>query len=116
MKTAAVPALGPAEAVALAPKVRSLRPEPATVTLHVGQIVDFSTLTIIVVDSAGKDRGQLLGYDFSIKPGEAAEAVPRKITGKRPGETDLVIHYPRSAWKSRIDPRAEAKIHIVVKP
>ncbi|MEP6492502.1 MAG: hypothetical protein ABJF01_07485 [bacterium] len=115
LKSAVVPVLGATEVTALAPKVRSLRAEPSTVTIHVGQTVEFTSLRIIAVDSAGHDRGQILGYDFGIKPGEAAEAVPRKLTGKRPGETDLVIHYPGSAWKPRTDPRAEVKVHVIVK-
>jgi hypothetical protein len=114
--SAALHALDPAEATALAPKVRSIRATPGTITLRVGQTIPFSAITVTVVDSAGRDRGKLLGYDFSIKPGEPAEAIPRQITGKHAGETDFVVRYPRTAWKPRADPRAEAKVHVIVKP
>lgn len=112
----AVRALDTAEVRALAPKVRSIHATPATITLRVGETVEFSAITVTIVDSAGRTRGQLPAYDFSIKPGEPAEAVPRHITGKRPGETDLVVRYPRISWKARDDPRVEAKVHVIVKP
>jgi hypothetical protein len=113
---AAIHALDQAEVIALAPKVRTIRATPGTITLRVGQTIPFSAITITVVDSTGRDRGKLVGYDFSIKPGEPAEAIPRQITGKRAGETDFVVRYPRTAWKPRADPRAEAKVHVIVKP
>ena len=108
--------LDPAEVIALAPKVRSIRATPSTITIRVGQTIQLSAITVTVVDSAGRDRGLLLGYDFSIKPGEPAEAIPRQITGVRAGETDFIVRYPRTAWKPRVDARAEAKIHVIVKP
>jgi hypothetical protein len=112
----AVRVLDAAEVTALAPKVRSIHATPATITLRVGETVQLSAITVTAVDSAGRTRGQLAGYDFSIKPGEPAEVVPRHITGKRPGQTDLIVRYPRMAWKARSDPRVETKIHVIVKP
>jgi len=112
----AVHVLDAAEVTALAPKVRSIHVTPTTITLRVGETVQFTAITVTVVDSAGRTRGQLPGYDFSSKPGEPAEAVPRHITGMRPGETDLIVRYPRISWKARSDPRVEAKVHVIVKP
>jgi len=107
-------ALDPGEMISLAPKVRSITAEPSTVTLHVGEIVSLGKIVVTVIDSSGKPRGNLIGYDFSIKPGEPATAVPRQITGVRPGTTELVIRYPRTAWKARTDPRVEAHVKVVV--
>ncbi len=107
--------LAPAEMISLAPKVRSITAEPSTLTLRVGETVSLGRIIVTVIDSSGKARGTLIGYDFSIKPGEPATAVPRQITGMRPGTTDLVIHYPRTAWKARTDPRVEAHVKIIVK-
>lgn len=112
----AVRVLDTAEVRALAPKVRSIHATPASITLRVGETVQFSAITVTIVDSAGVTRGQLPAYDFSSKPGEPAEAVPRHITGMRPGEMDLIVRYPRISWKARSDPRVEAKIHVIVKP
>lgn len=107
--------LDAAQVTALAPKVRSIHATPATITLRVGETVQFNAITVTVVDSTGRVRGQLPAFDFSIKPDEPAEAVPRHVTGKRPGETDLIIRYPRASWKARSDPRVETKVHVIVK-
>src|SRR5262245_10268224 len=102
------------EMIALAPKVRSIKADPTTLTLHVGETMSFDKVTVTVIDSSGKSRGRLVGYDFAIKPGEPATAVPRQVTGVRPGTTELRIIYPRSAWKVRADPRVETRVKIVV--
>jgi hypothetical protein len=115
-KAATLPVLDDAASRALAAVVKNIRAEPGTITLHVGQSVQLSTINVIVVDSAGKDRGRLIGFDFGIPKGAAAEAVPRQITGKRPGTAVLTIHYPTTAWKARSDPRAAATVKIDVQP
>ena len=108
-------ALDANEMVSLAPKVKGINAEPATLTLHVGETVSLDKIAVTVIDSSGKTRGTLIGYDFVIKPGEAASARPRQITGVRPGTADLVLRYPRTAWKARTDPRVEAHVKVVVK-
>lgn len=108
-------ALDANEMASLAPKVKAITAAPATLTLHVGETVSLDKVTVTVIDSSGKARGILIGYDFVIKPGEPASAVPRQVTGVRPGTTDLVIRYPRTAWKARTDPRVEAHVKVVVK-
>jgi hypothetical protein len=110
----ALKVLDPNEMIAIAPKVRAIKAEPATLTLHVGETVGFDRITVSVIDSSGRARGRLLGYDFGIKPGEPATAVPRQVAGVRPGTTELTIRYPRSSWKARTDPRVETKVKIVV--
>lgn len=115
-KAAALPALDDAGMRSIVPVVKSIRAEPATLTISVGQTVQLSRINVIAVDSSGKDRGRLSGFDFKIPAGEAAVAVPRQVTGKRPGTAVLTIHYPTSAWKGRRDPRPEATVKFVVKP
>jgi hypothetical protein len=110
----AIKTLDPDEMIAIAPKVRAIKAKPATLTLHVGETVSFDRFTVTVIDSSGRARGRLLGYDFAIKPGEPATAVPRQVTGVRPGTTELAIRYPRSSWKARKDPRVETTVKIVV--
>jgi len=112
---ASLKALGDADVLSLAPKVRSITAEPSSLTIHVGQTVSLNKIIVTVFDSSGKARGNLIGYDFQIKPGEAAKAVPRQVTGVSPGTADLVIHYPRAAWKMRTDARPEAHVKVVVK-
>lgn len=116
LKSAALPLLDADGLRALAPSIKSIRAEPGAISLRVGQTVQLATITVIAVDSAGKDRARLNGFDFGIKPGGPAEAVPRKITGVRAGTTELTIHYPTTAWKVRADPRPAATVKIQVKP
>jgi hypothetical protein len=120
--TSSVGAQGPVrilkfeELAALAPKVASLRASPKSITLHVGQTVSLDSIKVTVLDSAGRVLGLLQGYDFGIQPNQPATAEPRKMTGVRPGTTELAIRFPRNAWKARTDPRAEVKVRVVVKP
>ena len=107
------PGLTQPEMAALAPKVQLIRVEPKSVKIHVGEVMPLDRLTVTVFDSAGKNRGRLASYDFVIAPNQPASAFPGKITGVREGTTELVIHYPTFAWR-RPDPRAEAKVKIVV--
>ena len=111
---ASLKALGDADVLSLAPKVRSITAEPSRLTIHVGQTVSLNKIVVTVFDSSGKARGNLIGYDFQIKPGEPAKAVPRQVTGLRPGAADLIIRYPRAGWKARNDARPEAHVKIVV--
>jgi hypothetical protein len=106
--------LDPTQVIALVPKVKAIKADPTTLTLHVGETVSLGRITVTVIDSAGRTAGALIGYDFAIKPGEPATAMPRQVTGVRPGTTELAILYPRSAWTARKDPRAETKVKIVV--
>ena len=95
---------------------KSLRIEPTSLTIKVGQRVNLDTLKVTVFDSAGRVRGRLAAFDFvNIKPGEPASVVPRTLTGVHPGTTELVVRYPKLGWK-RADPRPEAKVNVVVKP
>lgn len=111
---AQLPAIPEGQLVALAKSVKTLRVEPTTITIKVGQKVDLNKLVVVVVDSAGKARGRLAGFDFANLPaGAPASVVPRVITGVHPGTTDLAIRFPRNFWK-RPDPRAEATVKIVV--
>ena len=100
----------------LAQTVKSLRVEPTSLTIKVGQRIGLDTLTVTAIDSAGRVRGRLAAFDFvNIKPGEPASVVPRTLTGVHPGTTELVVRYPKLAWK-RPDLRPEAKVKVVVKP
>jgi hypothetical protein len=110
----ALKALDQNEMIALAPTVRSIKANPTSLTVHVGETLSFDKVTVTVIDSSGTSRGRLIGFDFAIKPGEPAVAVPRQVTGVRPGTTELRIIYPRSAWKARADPRVETRVKIVV--
>jgi hypothetical protein len=100
--------------IAYAKTVKSLRVQPHTVRLKVGEKIDLSKFVVTVIDSSGKVVGRLAGFDFTqFGPNDAVSVVPRVITAVRPGTSELTIRYPRNFWK-RPDPRAEAKVQIVV--
>ena len=104
------------DVVRIAPTVRTIIASPKTLTVHVGQTVSLDAITVTVVDSMGHLLGRLEGYDFVIPPGQAASAMPRKITGVHAGETTLTVKYPRSAWAAQRDPRVQTTVKVVVTP
>ena len=108
-----LPAIPEARLADVAKSVKTLRVQPQTVTLKVGEKLDLNRLVVTVFDSAGRPVGRLAGYDFSIPKDQPASVVPRVVTGDRPGSADLTIRYPRNFWK-RPDARAEVKVNIVV--
>ena len=111
---AQLPAIPEGQLVVVAKSIKTLRVEPQTITLKVGEKMDLSRFVVTAIDSAGKSRGRLAGFDFSnFGPNDPVSAVPRVITGVRPGTAELILRYPRSFWK-RPDPRAEAKVKVIV--
>jgi hypothetical protein len=109
-----LPAIPEGQLTAVAKSIKTLSVQPQTITLKVGQKVDLNTLVVVAIDSAGKPRGRLAGFDFAnLPPGAPASVVPRVVTGVHPGTTELAIRFPRNFWK-RPDPRAETKVKIVV--
>ena len=108
-----LPAIPEGRLTVVAKSVKSLSVQPQTVTLKVGQKMDLNRLVVTVLDSAGHAVGRLAGYDFSIPEHKPASVVPRVVTGDSVGTAELTIRYPRNFWK-RADPRAEAKVKIVV--
>jgi hypothetical protein len=109
-----LPAIPEGQLVAQSRTVKSLRVEPQTITMKVGEKVDLNRFVVTVLDSSGKAVGRLAGFDFTqLGPNEPASVMPRVLTGLRPGTTEITFRYPRNFWK-RPDPRAEAKVKIVV--
>lgn len=110
-----LPAIPEGQLIAQAKTVKALRVEPQTITMKVGEKVDLNRFVVTVIDSAGKPIGRLAGFDFTqLGPNEPASVMPRVLTGLRPGTTEIIFRYPRNFWK-RPDPRAEARVRIVVK-
>ncbi len=116
LKSATLKVLDVPTLTAMAPVVRALRAEPGTITLRVGQSMSLDALTVVVVDTAGHDRGKIVGFDFGIPPGSAAEVVPRTIVGKRPGTATLTVRFPSAAWKGRTNPRPATTVKVTVTP
>jgi hypothetical protein len=108
--------IAPGDVIAVGRTIKSVKAQPKTITVRVGQTVGLDVITVTAIDSAGEVRGRLAGYDFGIAPGSAADAVPRKITGVRPGTAVLTVRYPRSGWTGRTDPRPFDTVKVVVTP
>lgn len=99
---------------AFAPRVRLLRAEPSTLTLHVGQTMDLSALEVIVLDGSGRRLGVTRDFDFGMKPGEPASVFPKRITAQRVGKTVLTLHYPRSAWSGTLESRPSVDVPVTI--
>ena len=99
---------------ALQKRVRLLRAEPKTLTLHVGQTVDLNSLKIIVIDDAGRQLGRTREFDFAMKPGEPASVFPKRITGDRVGKTVLTLRFPRTAWTGSPTSRPSVDVPVTI--
>lgn len=101
-----------------AKRVKSVKAEPATITMRVGQKLNLTSFSLLALDSADKAQGRLTKFDFAvIPPGEAASVLPTGLTAERAGTTTLTLRYPRGAWeKVRSGTRPEAKVTVTVTP
>lgn len=101
-----------------AKRVKSVKAEPAAITMRVGQKLNLTSFTLLALDSADKVHGRLTTFDFAvIPPGEAASVLPTGLTAERAGTTTLILRYPRGAWtKVRTGTRPEAKVSVTVTP
>lgn len=114
---AQAPALTDDEVLDFAKRVKSVRAEPAALKVRVGQKMNLASITVTVLDSAGKVRGRLAGFDFAMRPGQAAILAPGSFTGGQAGTDTLFLRYPRRAWeKVRTGTRPEAKVIVTVTP
>lgn len=95
-----------------AKRVRLLRAEPKTLTLHVGQTVSLTNFKISVIDGSGRQLGVTREFDFVVKPGEPATVFPKQITGQRVGKTVLTLRYPNVAWTD--DPTKRPSVNVPV--
>jgi len=93
-------------------RVRLLRAEPKTLTLHVGQTLSLTNFKIIVIDGSGRQLGATREFDFVVKPGEPATVFPKQITGQRVGKTVLTLRYPNTAWAG--DPTSRPSVNVPV--
>jgi hypothetical protein len=113
---AAVPDIPMDQLGTVAGRVRVLRATPASITMRVGQTIPLDSVRVYAVDANVHDIGRLRAFNFAIKPGEPASAVPRQFTGVRPGTTTLRVSYPSAPWGKRTGERPAATVNIVVKP
>jgi hypothetical protein len=99
---------------ALANRVRLLRAEPKTLTLHVGQTVSLTNFKIVVIDGSGRRLGATREFDFVVKPGEPATVFPKQITGQRVGKTVLTLRYPKAAWTADVTSRPSVDVPVTI--
>lgn len=99
---------------AFATRVRLLRAEPKTLTLHVGQTLSLNDFKIIVIDGSGRKLGATREFDFIVKPGEPATVFPKQITGQRVGKTVLTLRYPKTAWSGDATSRPSVDIPVTI--
>lgn len=100
----------------IAPRVAALRAIPSTLAIRVGQTIQLDSIHLIAMDTQGHDIGRLRAFNFGIKPGEAATAVPRQVTGGRVGVTELRLSYPSAPWGKRVQERPFTIVKVTVTP
>ncbi len=113
---AAIPDIAIDQLPVVAGRVRAVRATPATITLRVGQTLPLDSIRVYAVDAKGHDIGRLRAFNFGIKPGEPATAVPRQFTGVRPGTTQIHLSFPSAPWGKRTGERPATTVTLVVKP
>ena len=112
--TSQLPELTMDQLRAVAPRVHLLRADPKSLTLHVGQTVDFSNMKVIVVDGSGRQLGMTRAFSFAVKPGEPASVMPKRITGERIGKTVLTLRYPKTAWTGAEASRPSVDVPVTI--
>lgn len=121
---------------ALMARAASVRAEPASITMWVGDTVSSSMIRVIVLDQNGAPLGFLSLRDARLEPGAASlarrgtavsrggaevaearaagEGGPPVIVGRHAGESVLELRVPRGLWRGHSAPRPVASVRITV--
>src|SRR3954451_16879813 len=67
----------------IADRVRALRATPSTITMRAGQSIPLDSIRVYALDANGHDIGRLVVFNFAIKPGEPAMAMPGRISATK---------------------------------
>jgi hypothetical protein len=73
----------------LAPRIASLRAEPESLLVPPGGEISLDRISIFVLDSAGNPLGHTRWVRWSYSPGSAARFDGMRITGRKPGRTEM---------------------------
>lgn len=88
----------------IAPRIATIRLEPAELRLQVGDTLSIrSAVKVVAVDSAGRSLGTLPVYNVGMTPGAAVLTESQSVTGRGPGESELRISFPQSMAAGRND-------------
>ena len=102
--SAAIPIARYAE---IAPSIARLRVDPAEIRIKSGDTVSVADrVKVYAIDTAGVTLGSLSTYDFSLTTGAVSPILAggRRIVGERPGESYIVVSFPRALWTGRGEP------------
>jgi hypothetical protein len=99
---------------AVASRVHTLRVESPLAALRVGDTLSLDTVVVAAYDSAGIRIGRLRTFDMSSPPGAVANVGRRQLLARRAGTTDIVIRFPRVAWRGRDDELVSVTVSVRV--
>ena len=91
----------------IAPRIARLRVAPAEIRIRSGDTLSVADrVKVYAIDTAGVTLGSLSTYDFSLTTGavSAILAGGRRVVGERPGESYIVVSFPRALWTGRGEP------------
>jgi hypothetical protein len=91
----------------IAPRIARLRVAPAEIRIRAGDtLLVAERVKVYAIDTAGVTLGSLSTYDFSLTTGAVSPIVGggRMIVGERPGESYIVVSFPRALWTGRGEP------------
>ncbi len=91
----------------IAPRIARLRVAPAEIRIRSGDTLSVADrVKVYAIDTAGVTLGSLSTYDFSLTTGAVSPILAggRKVVGERPGESYIVVSFPRALWTGRGEP------------
>ena len=108
--------ISPGRLASVAAHLASLRLEPATLALRVGDtVVIRDRVQVLAIDSAGASLGRLPVYDSRLWPGAAALAGIDRVAARHPGVSRMEISFPCTLWRGRTDPCPMVDLQIEVR-
>jgi imidazolonepropionase-like amidohydrolase len=100
----------------VAPRVATLRAEPAELRIAVGDtLIAWDNVRIYAVDKAGTSLGWLSTYDVSLQGDAAVPLTPgsRVFVGRQRGESIVTVTFSRALWPGFGEP-PKVEIRIIV--
>lgn len=113
---AVVATLGPADLASAASAAGSLRPEPDSLVIRVGDRVPIDTIRVYLTGARNEIVGRIRMLEWQLPSGAAALAPPDSVIGRTPGRSSLQLKLPDDVVPDRAALHAPIQVPIVVRP
>ena len=108
--------LGPVELASAASEAGSLRPEPDSLVIRVGDRVPIDTIRVYLTGARNEIVGRVRMLEWQLPSGAAALAPPDSVIGRTPGRSSLQLKLPDDVLPDRAALHAPIQVPIVVRP